>query len=173
MPHPPFFGGMVWTSHPPFFIQMAHDPPFFFKAILQKIEGSPFVYFFFVDCVFRVLPVFLVRKNLLENVNSTAKVGVLVMSWYLHKIVQNWLELVTNLRQFCAPFLWCTKRNTSILGKLARNLRQFCATPLRERPLSGTSETLRIFQGYFNLRELFLFPEVICKTPPKIHCKIS
>ena len=33
---------------------MAHDPPFVFKAILQKIEGSPFFSFFFVDCVFRV-----------------------------------------------------------------------------------------------------------------------
>ena len=68
MPHPPFFWGMVWTSHPPFFLGMEAIPkkkkgakkggssffytdgprsPFFFKAILQKIEGSPFFSFFF------------------------------------------------------------------------------------------------------------------------------
>ena len=66
MPHPPFFWGMVWTSHPPFFLGMEAIPkkkggkkrgdpsfftdgprsPFFLKAILQKIEGSPFFSFF-------------------------------------------------------------------------------------------------------------------------------
>ena len=65
VPHPPFFLGMVWTSHPPFFqgwkpslkkggkkrgillflYRWPTMPPFF-KAILQKIEGSPFFSFF-------------------------------------------------------------------------------------------------------------------------------
>ena len=69
MPHPPFFGGMVWTSHPPFFrdgshpkkkgqkkgdppffIQMAHDPPFL-KAIGRypsKNWGIPLFFSFFL-----------------------------------------------------------------------------------------------------------------------------
>ena len=38
-----------------FFYTDGPRSPFFFKAILQKIEGSPFFsFFFFVDCVFRV-----------------------------------------------------------------------------------------------------------------------
>ena len=37
-----------------FFYTDGPRSPFFFKAILQKIEGSPFFSFFFVDCVFRV-----------------------------------------------------------------------------------------------------------------------
>ena len=53
----------------------------------------------------------------------------------------------TSLRQFCAPFLWCTKRNTSNFAQVWRAIcDKFAQRPLRERPLLGNSENSKIVQ---------------------------
>ena len=51
--HPKEKGGKK-KGDPPFSKQMAHDPPFVLKAILEKKWGIPNFFLFWMDCVIRV-----------------------------------------------------------------------------------------------------------------------
>ena len=136
--HPPFssllsFHG-VWAPKPFFywlewkfviFAVSVENPPLFggTKAWFTKgtVVGTP-------NGFFLALIVFFFRNF---------KKGALEKG-HLHKLVRNWLSNTRQIcRQFCAPFLWCTKRNTL---NFAQNLRAICdkfaQRPSRERPPS-------------------------------------
>ena len=78
-----------------FFYTDGPRSPFFFKAILQKIEGSPFFSFFFVDCVFRVSGwKKMGDSGRVEHCHLWALVVPLSGTWLAHRLGQErpWTE---------------------------------------------------------------------------------